>query len=335
MNQMHSKTICLLVWHIIVVESSKCSWPPSIPAGCTELRIENNPDLDGRALAEALKGNTVLKKLYLSSNSLGDAEVSAIANALSTNSGLTTLSLYNNSIGDAGATAIAKLLGIATLTTLRLHDNQIGDAGAIAIAEALERSSINDLYLQSNQIGDAGAIAIAEALERSSITDLYLQSNRIKNAGAIAIGAALKTNNLILAVVLFSNQIGTAGLTALNEYTAKFDAVFFFYGNGFWLQPESQTPPTCGPNQKAENTSWDLTCTVCPPNTFISLSNHKQTTCNQRKSAIKEEREAPKEKKKVKGWVVGVIVSIVVLLIIIVVIVLKSKAGGRAWSMLF
>jgi hypothetical protein len=41
------------------------------------------------------------------------------------------------------------------------------------------------------------------------------------------------------------------------------------------------------------------------------------------------------EKKKVKGWVVGVVVSIVVLLIIIVISILKSKAGGRAWSVLF
>ena len=117
----------------------------------------NSIGVDGaKAIAEALKVNTVLTKLYLFNNSIGVDGAKAIAEALKVNTVLTILSLGGNSIGDDGAKAIAEAFKVNTvLTTLNLSSNSIGVHGAKAIAEALKVNTVlTTLHLLSNSIGD-------------------------------------------------------------------------------------------------------------------------------------------------------------------------------------
>jgi Ran GTPase-activating protein (RanGAP) involved in mRNA processing and transport len=85
-----------------------------------------------------------LTELNLTAKSIGDDGAKAIAEALKVNTVLTSLSLDDNSIGDDGAKAIAEGLKVNTvLTRLDLDNNSIGNDGAKAIAEALSRSILS------------------------------------------------------------------------------------------------------------------------------------------------------------------------------------------------
>ena len=81
----------------------------------------------------------VLTTLILWKNNIGDEGAKAIAEALKVNTVLTVLYLGENNIGDDGAKAIAEALKVNPVkTTVLLGDNNIGDEGAIAIAEVLK-----------------------------------------------------------------------------------------------------------------------------------------------------------------------------------------------------
>jgi len=81
----------------------------------------------------------VLTTLILWKNNIRDEGAKAIAEALKVNTVLTVLYLGENNIGDDGAKAIAEALKVnAVKTTVLLGDNNIGDEGAIAIAEVLK-----------------------------------------------------------------------------------------------------------------------------------------------------------------------------------------------------
>ena len=80
-----------------------------------------------RALAEALRGNTVLTVVHLRSNGLGTAGAAALAEAVRGNTVFTELRLEVNDLGTAGAAALAEALrGNAGLTELYLNGNGIG-----------------------------------------------------------------------------------------------------------------------------------------------------------------------------------------------------------------
>jgi hypothetical protein len=52
----------------------------------------------------------MLQTIYLYSNSIGDEGAKAVAEALKVNSMLQTIYLYSNSIGDEGAKAVARVV---------------------------------------------------------------------------------------------------------------------------------------------------------------------------------------------------------------------------------
>jgi len=71
----------------------------------TTLYLGGNPkigDVGAKALAEAFKGNTTLKRLDLSSCNIGDDGAAALAEALRSDTSLTNLDLGYNGIGKQG-----------------------------------------------------------------------------------------------------------------------------------------------------------------------------------------------------------------------------------------
>ena len=81
----------------------------------------------------------VMTTLSLIWNEIGDEGAKAIAEALKVNTVLTRLRLGENKIGDEGAKAIAEALKVhAVLTELHLGYNEIGDAGKTAVQDAVK-----------------------------------------------------------------------------------------------------------------------------------------------------------------------------------------------------
>ncbi|KAF9570637.1 hypothetical protein EC968_001524 [Mortierella alpina] len=176
--------------HIILPKklAKHMSLLPKTPSHfCTlsfEIETGSLTEEDLGILADALKVNTTLTILNLTSSSVGINGAQALAEALKTNTTLTTLNLAHNSIGDSAARALAVALQTnSSLTILDLGHNSIGDSGAQALAEALQTNrGLMTLVLRSNSIGEDGGLSLAETLKtNTSLTSLDLEDNALSS----------------------------------------------------------------------------------------------------------------------------------------------------------
>eukprot|EP00943_MAST-04B_sp_MAST-4B-sp1_P003124 g3124.t1 len=131
-----------------------------------------------RLLAGVLKTNTSVKKLHLGLGLgncyIGDEGAKELAEALKVNTSLKEISLSSNNIGAEGGKELAEALKElaealkvnTSLEKIDLRNNTIGDEGAKYVAEALKvTTSLKEIYLWNNNIGDEGAKELAEALK--------------------------------------------------------------------------------------------------------------------------------------------------------------------------
>jgi hypothetical protein len=189
-----------------------------------------------RHLAVGLSSkNSVVEKLDLSRNKLGDAEAGILARVLLANQNLKSLVLHYNNIGDAGALELAVALRQNnTLDLLDLFFNNIGSHGTSALADALvANDAMKDLQLGYNAIGDDGATSIAEMLTRNkSIEKVCVGSFGVKGIKAFATRLSSINGLKSLAVVTWSgytSEIGNSFVLALEQNTTletfDFDAM--------------------------------------------------------------------------------------------------------------
>ena len=207
------------------------------------------------SLAEELKQNTTLTKLFLHLNDAKDDGVAAIASALMASTHVTVLSVHTNDIGAPGAKALSELL-IANPTSglerLHIGDNHIGEEGGLEFARALKvnrhlkhlylfkdalglnnsksiaeamtdgefpSGTVSNFYVIGNNINDKGTKVLAEALAVNDVlTHLDLGKNVIRNPGALDLANALKSNSsAIVTLALGWNQIRDLGAYDLGE----------------------------------------------------------------------------------------------------------------------
>lgn len=107
-----------------------------------ELRVGLNRGINfANDIAQALQVNTTLKKLDLSSTSVGDEGACKLAEALETNHSLRALKLNQSRIGAVGATAVAQaLLQTASLKELELTGNNVCESGSQALLNAVKEN---------------------------------------------------------------------------------------------------------------------------------------------------------------------------------------------------
>ena len=152
------------------------------------------------ALGDALRNNTVLLRLNLGNNRLGDAGAESIAAGLAVNTGLRTLNLAHNRVGPLGAAALAQALQVnRVLTSLDLDLNRLHDEGAVQLAPALRVNDVlSTLVLSGNQIGNVGAAALADAIAvNRGLVRLHLKYNRISGEGARLLAEAVLQNGRV------------------------------------------------------------------------------------------------------------------------------------------
>ncbi|MDB5840731.1 MAG: protein NLRC3-like [Herminiimonas sp.] len=171
-----------------------------------------------RALANAIRKNTILTEINLTNNAIRDKGTIAIASALEENQTLKKLVLNQNDISGVGAEALARgLMENDTLCELDLGNNNVRSAGGRSFASLLEvNKTLTRLKLSSNQIGDEGAEAIASVLGvNKTLTNLDVSHNNIRDDGASALGAGLEKNHKLSSLNLGNNRIGDDGASAL------------------------------------------------------------------------------------------------------------------------
>ncbi len=121
-------------------------------------------------LADSLRGNTILSRLYLCLLLLA------------------IISVGNNGIGEEGCKTLCELLKknhtitAVYLSTFHGHDvidgNSLGEAGCGHVGEMLAtNSSLSELYLGANAMGDAGCKHLAQGLAHNSgLREIYLSN---------------------------------------------------------------------------------------------------------------------------------------------------------------
>jgi O-acetyl-ADP-ribose deacetylase (regulator of RNase III) len=168
-------------------------------------------------LCQFLESNVTLEKLDLSRNNISTQGGVAIFNAFHRNrlSRIRCLNLSHNEIWDLdekqfGARAL--LSKNRTLRVLNLEGNFIHDEGAESLAFGIsvnEGTALERLYLGWNGLGDDGTIALAKMLEtNTTMRVLGLGGNEIKNDGARALLGAMDVNTNVREISgLWRNKI--------------------------------------------------------------------------------------------------------------------------------
>jgi len=157
----------------------------------TELYLWNNrfTRVTAGTLANSLRRNKCVRRLWLSRNPLADPGVQRLASALMANRDLRDLRLARCDMTCVGATSLALALKAGLrLMELHLSANKIAAAGAIAIAQALPQcATLEFLALNSNSIDEEGALAIGEVLPMATVVELWLGANPLGDKGATAV----------------------------------------------------------------------------------------------------------------------------------------------------
>ena len=166
----------------------------------------NNLGAKGAAtLAEALKGNTTIRRLTLDQNHLcginifsGEGTYTAegitkIGEMLKINQTLQSISLECNIMGVKGLTALAAAMKVNTkIDTLNLANNNMGVKGSAKLAAAVKvNGRIQTLNLFNNHIGVKGAAALAKAMKfNTAIRTMVLQYNSLSKKAQERLKAA-------------------------------------------------------------------------------------------------------------------------------------------------
>ena len=93
----------------------KCYFYSTINLSCNKIGAEG-----AKYVAEALKVNTSLTKIYLAGNKIGDEGAKYVGEALKVNTSLTEIHLDGNNIGADGAKYVAEALKVNTSLT-KIH----------------------------------------------------------------------------------------------------------------------------------------------------------------------------------------------------------------------
>lgn len=125
---------------------------------------------DCNLLARLVKQTTVLQKLVLNNNLIGDDDCTSLATSLASNQSLVHLDLSCNSIGDkAGMVLATSLDSNSNLRELLLKDNKLTDETANMMLDVVRKqnSTLSRLTMQLNGISMKIWFSIEEALRNN------------------------------------------------------------------------------------------------------------------------------------------------------------------------
>lgn len=186
-----------------------------------QLLIISQNSCDVQLLSEALKANTTVTKLAMSSHLFGDLCAMCLAGTLCVNKTLTEVDMSNNIITARGAKHLVNALLVnTTLLCLNVSFNFLHDDGARIFAEFLKGSKVlSALNLSTNGVGNPGATSVAESLQmNSTLKFLDLSGNPdISNPGAVSLSGALKVNRTLTSLNLSGTGTGDKGIRPLSD----------------------------------------------------------------------------------------------------------------------
>lgn len=185
-------------------------------------------------IAEGLRANRGLRRLYVEAAQLSKEGATALVQAASLHPTLESFFVSDRpSFIDPRnlREALGDLLRqSSTLQELNLSGNGTEDDGGFGDAEVVSlvqgallnpHSALQRLYLNANNIGARGAEALRDLLLRNrSLRSLVLSGNALKEAGAIALAEGLRGNTTLENLQVDSTKMGARGVKAVVEALA-------------------------------------------------------------------------------------------------------------------
>ena len=171
-------------------------------------------------LSQALRTNTSLVELDLSSCGITAKSVEALANALSSNLQLTLLDISGSELGDKGLASLCNSLTVTCcIKTLLIENCNVSEEGIKVLVDSLlapAKASLEDLVGAENAISDDGVGYIAKSLEvNKALKLLDIAECGITEKGAKFLAECLKVNQTLVFLALHSNHISDAGATVI------------------------------------------------------------------------------------------------------------------------
>ncbi|OQR96815.1 hypothetical protein ACHHYP_13324 [Achlya hypogyna] len=180
---------------------------------------------DAISLATALKTHPVMEEFYISGHALGADGLEAFADVLAHNTVLRKLAVGTESLGDAGLAILCAGLARnprSAIAELDMELKSIGDHGAGALGAMLKmNSSIRHLVVARNQITAAGFEQLVAGLAASNhVTEFDVAENKLSLTSSLA--QWLRQPNCSLATLnLAGNALGDSAVAFFDALGAN------------------------------------------------------------------------------------------------------------------
>ena len=178
-------------------------------SGLAKLYLSNN-DLRSSAIVilQALKEKSQLKVLNLNSNNMTGQVAEDLANVIKTNSGLAELYLSNNELRSSATVILQALKEKSQLKVLNLSRNYMTGQVAEDLANVINNNSgLKDLYLYNNDLRSSATVILQALRENCKLTVLIMFNDFLTEASTFELASVIKCNPLITEIWLGDNML--------------------------------------------------------------------------------------------------------------------------------
>ena len=187
-----------------------------------QLGLENNSlGPSATVILQALKENSQLKVLDLDGNNMTGQVSEDLANVIKTNSGLVKLYLSNNDLRSSATVILQALKENSQLKVLYLHGNNMTGQVAEDLAKVIKNNLyLEQLGLENNSLGPSATVILQALKENSQLKVLDLDGNNMTGQVSEDLANVIKTNSGLAKLHLSNNDLrssATVILQALKE----------------------------------------------------------------------------------------------------------------------
>ena len=186
-------------------------------SGIEELRLSYNRfKSSASVILQALKENSKLRILQLSSNSMAGQVAEDLASVIKTNSNLEQLGLGNNKLGSSAVVILQALTQNCRLKLLNLNNTNLTGEIAEYLARVIKNNSnLTYLGLANNLLGISTAVILQALKENSKLEVLYLCNNNMTGQVAEDLAKVIKNNSGLKEIYLSHNCLRSSAVLIL------------------------------------------------------------------------------------------------------------------------
>ena len=185
---------------------------------CLERLWLANNDLKSSAdvVLQAIQGVTKLKAFDLDNNNMTSEVAEDLAEAIKSNPCLEQLELANNDLKSSADVVLQALQGVTKLKKLNLGNNNMTSEIAEDLAEVIKSNSCLEQLLLANNDLKSSAVVVLQALRKNSkLKILYLHNNQMTGQVAKDLALVIRSNPCLEQLGLADNDLNLSAVVVL------------------------------------------------------------------------------------------------------------------------